>query len=461
MHMPGHKRNASFSMMNPYLLDFTEVEGTDNLHHPEGMIRHFMDMISQKYGTRQSRLLTGGSTCGILAAVSACCEKGSVLLMDRGCHRSVYHAVCLLGLKPRYIMPETDETTGISTGIRAEDVEKFISAEKEKISAVVITSPTYEGVVSDVKKIAGLVHEVGIPLIVDEAHGAHFEWAHGIVQGMPQSAVRLGADLVIQSMHKTLPALTQTALLHIVSDRVPADRVDRWLAVYETSSPSYVLMASAGECLDYLQKKGKKAYEEYGRRLLAFYDESEKWKHLRLWEHPHKEPSKLVIYTGDSGLTGPELAEKLRKGYRIETELAASCYVLAMTSVADTGEGFLRLAQALIEIDGACAGKKGQNGQVGMLRPVVARDAYEAANAPFRSMEREEALGYISTEYAMIYPPGIPFLVPGEVITREVLSVFEQAEKKGLCVLGPAEEGSGRIRVVWETKEETEWADFL
>lgn len=453
MHMPGHKRNPAFEMPNPYSIDMTEVAGLDNLHRPEGMIRDFMNRMKRRYKTEETYLLVGGSTCGILAAVSACCRKGEVVFVDRGCHRSVYHAICLLGLKPVYLMPEIDRESGISLGISPKEAERKIQGAG---GAVIITSPTYEGVVSDVEAIAEIAHANGLALIVDEAHGAHFPWAHGIVTGMPSSAISHGADIVIQSLHKTLPALTQTALLHVCSQRVSRRMVEQYLDIYETSSPSYVLMASAAQCMDFLEQHGEEEFYRYNKRLINFYKKAEEWKVLSLWRSScEADPSKLVIRSGDSGLSGPQLGGLLRDGYAIEIEMEAADYILAMSSVADTEEGFACLAEALADIDrqlaekGIDAGEKKASCHVFFAKePIPCMDAYEAMHAPYEELPLSESRGRISAEYAMVYPPGIPFLVPGEKITDEVISQIGGAQKSGLTLSGLFDREGRTVRVV-------------
>jgi arginine/lysine/ornithine decarboxylase len=464
LHMPGHKRNPEFQMANPYGIDMTEVDGMDNLHHPEEMIRDSMNRIKRRYKTEESYFLVGGSTCGILAAVSACCRKGSAVLVDRGCHRSVYHALYLLGLKPVYLLPEIEKKHGFSLGISVEEVQKKMSGCGQKISAAVLTSPTYEGIVSDVRAIAELLHKEEIPLIVDEAHGAHFPWMYGKVDGMPESAVSQGADLVVQSVHKTLPALTQTALLHVCTRRVLPEKIEWYLNIYETSSPSYVLLASLDQCMNYLSHKGNEAFAHYGEMLADFRQRASDWQVLKLWEYPLKEPSKLVISTGieragekAAVLTGPELADILRKKYGFEVEMEAATYILAMTSVADTRAGLMRFADALEELDSALAKKMEvraadasdmPNGAVLPEEPEVCMDAYEAANEETESVLISESSGRISAEYVMVYPPGIPFLVPGEKVTGTVIKKIAEAKEKKLHLLGLADKQAMKIRVL-------------
>lgn len=452
MHMPGHKRNAGFHMANPYAFDVTEVEGTDNLHHPAGVIREEMERMKDRYGTQATYLLVNGSTCGILTAVSACCRRGDRILVARNCHRSVYHAVYLLELDPVYLYPEMDPDTGICLGITAEQVEDALV--KNDVSCVVITSPTYEGMVSDIRGIARAVHEKDIPLVVDEAHGAHFAWS----EAMPETAMEQGADLVVESLHKTLPALTQTGLLHRATDRVPGGLLERYLAIYETSSPSYVLMGSISQCMSWLSEQGERGFGRYMAELEEFRRQAGQWRHLSLWEPPGKEPSKLVITTGDTSLTGPELAGRLRQEYHIEVEMEAAEYILAMTSVADTEEGLAGLSRALTQIDTSLersvflkqekgSERADQQFVSGRAEAVVRQKSYRAMNQEYETVPLSECRGRISAEYAMLYPPGIPFLVPGEEVTESVIGQIETAREKNLSLQGLADEKGNTIRV--------------
>ncbi len=435
MHMPGHKRAVGFVMENPYAFDITEVEGTDNLHAPAGIIRQEMERMKERYGTEETYLLVNGSTCGILAAISACCRRGDEIVVARNCHRSVYHAMELLELKPIYIYPAVDETTGICLGITAGQVQDMLADHNP--SCVVITSPTYEGVVSEIRQIAEAAHKRQIPLVVDEAHGAHFAWSGK----MPETAMQQGADLVVESLHKTLPALTQTGLLHRVTDRVPAEKVEHYLDIYETSSPSYVLMASISQCMQWLCDNGKERFSHYFDLLAKFRKQAERWKHLSLWEIPEKEPSKLIITTDLASVTGTVLAKMLREEYGIEIEMETPEYLIVMTSVADTAEGFQRLAWALTEIDAQISGRreekrKAKRYPMSHNRAVLHRGIYEALGNEQEQLPLTEAQGKTAAEYAMIYPPGIPFVVPGEEVTEAVISYIREAGRQGLAFTG-------------------------
>ena len=255
-HMPGHKRRLGMGMGDPLGFDITEIEGFDNLHHPEGILLEAQRRAARLYGAEETHFLVNGSTAGILCAIGACAPSGRIL-MARNSHRAAYHALSLNRLEAVWLYPgkfvpegEAEAWEELNGPLLAADAEAALEACPD-VRAVFITSPTYDGVCSDVAAIARAAHRRGLPLIVDGAHGAHF----GMHPLFPENAVRQGADLVIHSLHKTLPAPTQTALLHVQGDRVDRRRLRRLLAVYQTSSPSYVLMAGIDRCVGLLERE--------------------------------------------------------------------------------------------------------------------------------------------------------------------------------------------------------------
>lgn len=442
MHMPGHKRNPAFEMENPYRIDVTEVEGLDDLHRPKGVIRRLMDQATALYRSDQSYLLVNGSTGGILAAVAACCRHGDTIIMARNCHASVYHAVRLLELCPVYICPDGEggdmEHLGIAGMIKEEAVEEALQAYPDA-SCVIVVSPTYEGVVSRIHKIAEVTARYGVPFIVDEAHGAHFNWH----SSFPETALSEGADIVVESLHKTLPALTQTGVLHARFDRVSKDRLEWCLRTFQSSSPSYVLMSGIDRCFAFLEQQGGEAFAAYVENLRMFYDEMKQLKHLYLFDSRQKEPSKLVIATNRTKISGGELAERLRREYRIETEMSCGNYCIAMTSVCDGRENFRRLAEALKKIDaglgeaGAPAGSPGDKfifSRVGLPERVMY--SYEAADCRSEMVPLDSAEGRAAAEDIYFYPPGIPLLVQGEVYSPPIICLLKESLQKGYGVQG-------------------------
>ncbi len=456
-HMPGHKRRKD-DFANPFLIDITEIEGFDNLHHAEGILKDAQDRAAALYHSEETYFLVNGSTCGILAAVSACMTRGGKILMARNCHKAAYHAAYLRGLDIEYLYPEKEDIFGINGGIHEDIVEKALE-EFQDIQAVMITSPTYDGVVSNVEKIAQIVHRKGIPLIVDEAHGAHF----GFHEYFPKSSVEMGADLVIHSLHKTLPSLTQTALLHVNGNRVDRECLRRFLDIYQTSSPSYVFMAGMDSCVCLLEKRGGELFESLRRNLEVFYKQTESLGCIYLANHGlmgksgiHDfDRSKLVISARNAGFTANQLANLLRNRYHLELEMAGGSYGLALTSISDTEEGFLRLSEALKEIDACLENKIEKNTEKSTLtiEDIVIKNEvwcriHEALESPGESVLLEKAEGKICREFVYLYPPGIPMLVPGEIISREVLGKIRRLVREGYSVQGMADYSAEHIQVM-------------
>lgn len=435
MHMPGHKRNCSEVYLRELGadLDITEIHGFDSLHGASGILLDAMQYAANRWGSRQSYFLVGGSTCGILAGIYAAVQKGDRILMSRNCHKSVYNAVELTGVSPVYLVPEWDSVWGLEGAISPERVKKAI-AENPDIGLVVITSPTYDGVVSNVAEIANVVHEAGAVLMVDEAHGAHLDLSPYFVGG----AVKAGADLVVQSLHKTMPSLTQTAIAHVCSERIDACRFADALSIFETSSPSYLLMSSIDECINYMQKP---VFEKWSRAVAENKHKFSLLAKLRVFgcgntpaeQKWKRDPSKILVSTRFCDLTGPQLARLLREQYSIEVEMAAAQYILAMTGPGDTVETIGTLAQALYEIDQKC---EKLESDLYMPPPVPERvcGVYAAKRGRRSNVVRSSATGKISGEYIYAYPPGIPLVVPGERLDEALLQYMENLKTQGVTL---------------------------
>ncbi len=442
-HMPGHKRNSDVTRANlPYGIDITEIEGFDNLHHAEEIIREAEVRAASMYHAEETHYLINGSTAGILSAVMGCSKKGGKILMARNCHKSVYHAVFLNELRPVYIYPEFDEKMELNMAVSPEKIERLLEEHKE-VQAVVLTSPTYDGVLSDIERISEIVHQKKIPLIVDEAHGAHF----GFHPYFPENANTKGADVVIHSLHKTLPALTQTALIHLNGTRIDRRKIRNYLHIFQTSSPSYVLMASMDECLRTVEEQGDVLFETYVKNLESKRGELKKLKHIRLMETEEFDRSKLVLSVKDTILkkenrvfTGKMLYERLLLEYHLQMEMAAGSYVIAMTSIGDTKEGMDRLLSALFEIDEELEKKSEEEKRYYLPRQEQVLTSFEVEGMRrmenVKSLSWKESAGFISMEYAYLYPPGIPLIVPGERITKETAAMLVDYQNKGFSVEG-------------------------
>ena len=444
-HMPGHKRNPDITGAGlPYEIDITEIEGFDDLHHADGILVDAQKRAAEVYQADETHFLVNGSTVGILSAISGSTKKGDTILVARNCHKSVYHAIYMNELNPVYLYPEFDTEKHLNTEISVQDVRDALEAHPD-IRAVMIVSPTYDGVVSDVEAIAESAHEKGIPLIVDEAHGAHF----GFHPYFPESANKKGADIVINSLHKTLPSLTQTAILHINGDLVNRRKVRKYLDMLQSSSPSYVLMASIDACIELLAEKREEIFNSYADILADARKRLGELKHLQIIETEHYDPSKIVISVKDSQMKSRELYWRLLNDYHLQMELVAGTYVIAMTSVGDTKEGMDRLVNALLELDQEAGERKMDSFEESVGRMIHQEVVYSSAEMEHMLDEVQEnqkkclkmlswsdSIGYISTEYAYLYPPGCPLIVPGERISKEAVDMLMWYDRQDFSVEG-------------------------
>lgn len=426
MHMPGHKRNENAF---PWLselgskLDITEIDGFDNLNDPQEFFKDIEMRASKLWGADESICLVNGSTAGVLAAVRTALERGGEFLMARGSHRSVYHAAEITGAKTHYLLPEI-HASGIWGAVSAGDIAKILDS-NTNIRLVAITSPTYEGVISDVRAISEVCHARGVPLFVDEAHGAHLGFGD-----FPESAVKCGADIVVQSLHKTLPSLTQTAILHVNNGIIDSKDVRRNAAMFQSSSPSYLLSASICGCIEYLESEGEQAADRWLDALKSFYESTSALQNLHIRNNSDfcidavLDPSKIIVYTAGTDLSAAELMGIMRSTFNIELEMAAEDYALAMTGMGDTKETLMRLSEALHEIDNMCRKKGGTTSNIQpeakhFTIPERRLSIREAVNSDGEFYDIASAEGKISGEYVWAYPPGIPLTVPGEVITAD------------------------------------------
>ena len=454
LHMPGHKRRPGPCPGLPYEWDVTEVEGTDDLHDARGILKEAMDRTAALYGADYTRYLVGGSTCGILAGIRAALRHGDRVAVARNCHKSVYHAIELCGLETVWILPETVPDYRICGSVSPEAVRCLLQTDPS-IRAVILTSPTYEGVLSNIGAIAAHCHAHEIPLIVDEAHGAHLGLFPGT--GFPAGALSCGADLVIQSPHKTLPSLTQTAWLHLRGDRISTGALERELDIFETSSPSYPLLASLDACTGLLEAEGYSLFRGWQQRLSAFYEGAAALRRFRILGREAGEMSRDTVYAFDPGkiliacptgqMTGQALARLLRDRYLLETEMALGDCVLAMTSPADAPSALQRLLEALLALEGSprlfSDPAEGSGEDIPPLpAPETVLPVGQAVRMDMEAVPLAAAAGRICGEYLYCYPPGIPVCAPGERITDRVLSRIRSLEASG-CRIRRSQSGAG------------------
>ena len=482
-HMPGHKRrlNTIFPdiVENPFSIDVTEVGDLDEFHDPHGIISEAMNRAAEVYGSHKSYYLVNGSTCGIMAALSAVCRPGDKLIVARNCHKSVYNAIRLLQLRPIYIMPEWNEELGMFGGVSPEQVRKMVKQYTDA-KCVMLVSPTYEGVVSDVEKIAKIVHKAGVPLIVDEAHGAHFEFMSNVnetisttnYKNIPTPAIRLGADIVIESLHKTLPAMTQCAILHEKSNIVDTERLEEYLSIYQSTSPSYVFLATTEACIEKMNYERDGLFIIYKELLSEYRKRFAQLSHIHLVEESDfkkqsacgYDDGKLVFSVKDCGyerdgeiiaMTGTKLGTILQEEYGQMMEMAAGNYVIAMTSVADSKEAFESLYLAMESIDAQLTDVE-QSADTILYKtlPEHKMNIAEAREHKRVDIPFEDAIGKISGSYIYVYPPGIPIVTPGEVLSLGVMQEIKAAMDSDLNIKGITMDEKGRsyVNVIRENR---------
>lgn len=434
-HMPGHKRLFKDDIL-PYKIDLTEIYDFDNLHGATGCIKAVEEKAAKIYSVNHAKILINGATGGILSAIKAMTIYGDKVIVARNCHKSVFNAIELCGLEAEYILPKQNKEFGIFESILPEQVENKLKNNNAKL--VILTSPTYEGVVSDIKLIADICKKYGAKLFVDEAHGAHFPFS----THFPQEAVSLDADAAVVSLHKTLPSLTQTALL-LTNNHQLSKRFEKNLAIFETSSPSYVLMCSVEKCLDFVSDS-KDIFLKYISNLKAFRHSCKKFKYLKIFTNTENifdyDLGKIVISTRGTDMCGSELSHILRTKYKIELEMAYTDYVIAMTSVCDKKDGFDRLFLALSEIDIQIDNQayKAHNSKTcynySEFLPQKAIKSSDVCSMKELSVPFETSNGRISAEYVWAYPPGIPIVVSGEVIDNYIIEYINNLIKCGVEV---------------------------
>lgn len=437
MHMPGHKRNtAAF----PYLaalggaLDITEIDSFDDLNEPSSIFAESERLAAELWGSDECIFSVNGSTGALLAAVRAAvaCRAGRRVIVARNCHRSVYNALELCAARAEYIVPHVCDL-GFAASVRPEDVSSAL-VRCPDAAAVIITSPTYEGVISDVRAIAELCHANKVPLIVDEAHGAHLS----LGKIFPAGAVECSADIVVQSLHKTLPSLTQTAVMHVNTSLVSREELRRQMTVFQTSSPSYLLSASIDGAVRFLASlDGELRLAEWKRSVEMIRGSLAEDGHAVLPESEDgvfaADVSKLILRGGF------EMMKRLRR-CGIELEMATVGYAVAMTGAGDTERNLHRLATALREIPPiSVTSREGVSERIYV--PECVMSASEAVSRKSERVKAGESVGRVSARYVYAYPPGIPLVVPGEKICSELIAQITCLDRSDASLRGVDADG--------------------
>ncbi len=456
--VPGHKRGRGNMELTEFLgedcmnVDVNSMKPLDNLCHPVSVIRDAEDLAAQAFGAANAFFMVGGTTSAVQSMIMYACKEGDKIIMPRNVHRSAINAMILTGAVPVYVDPDVNHQLGIALGMSVSQVEKAIE-ENPDAKAVLVNNPTYYGVCSDLRRITELAHSHGMLVLADEAHGTHFYFG----DGFPVSAMAAGADISSASMHKSGGSLTQSSFLLMGKD-INADYMRQIVNLTQTTSASYLLLSSLDISRKRLALSGREIFAktvemaQYAREEInsigGYYAfSSELINGDSIYDF---DVSKLSVHTLPIGLAGIEVYDLLRDEYDIQIEFGDIGNILAYVSVGDRTRDIERLISAMSEIKRRF-GKSG----TGMLtqeyiNPVVAEPPRKAFYAKKRSLTLDEAAGNVCTEFVMCYPPGIPILAPGELITPEIIEYIKYAKEKGCQMTGTEDINIERLNVLAE-----------
>lgn len=461
-HMPGHKFNPDLIPAlraywggDVYSADLVEIGGhVDYLHAPKNALLEAQQLAAQAYGADQTFFLINGSTVGNLAAIMAATRDGQKLIMPRASHRSVYGGLVLSGAVPVYIPSAHHPQGGFALPPALDDVRTLLQKHPDA-AAVQLTAPNYYGFVCDVGGTAALAQQAHLPLLVDEAHGAHFAFH----PALPKSAVHLGADIVVQSLHKTAGALTQAAVLHCKHGLINITHLAQILTLLQSSSPSALLTASLDAARQQMAAQGRALLEQV--LTLAYTLRAEIRAIDGLWVYGEElvqahdifafDPTKLVIRVSHLGLSGTEAAHWLRAQHWIEVEFADPQNIVCSLTIADTPARAQKLLEALRALAAAHTSQSENQTSEKINTPPLPEMALpprQAYFAPAKQIRLSEAAGAVCAENIIPYPPGIPLLVPGEIITQEMIDYIGYVTAKGVSLVGPEDLTGTFVRVL-------------
>jgi ornithine decarboxylase len=451
-HMPGHKRGRgvhpdfkAFLGENVFLLDLTEVQGVDYLHKPTGILREAMDLLADAYGAKESFFLVNGSTVGNQAALMAVGGPGKKILIARNSHRSVVGGLILNGSIPVYLPVNVDPELGITTSVSPEVLREYL--DKNDVDAVFLTNPNYYGVSGNIRELVDIVHEHGLPIVVDEAHGAHFHFH----QALPLSAVDAGADLVVQSTHKTLSSMTQSSWMHMNGDLVDVEMLKAALRTLQSSSPNYVLMASLDVARMQMATEGAELLSsalnvaQYLREAINEISGLQCFGRERVGKYGifDVDLTKITITVLGLGLTGYKVEQLLNDELGVEVELSDPNNILAFVTIGDDYDNADKLIKAMSNLSERFFGKLPPLETAAVhtfpVLPEVVLTPREAFFAEKKVIPFKEAVGAISAESVVLYPPGIPVIAPGERITEESFDYVMKRKEEGAEVQGTAD----------------------
>lgn len=448
-HMPGHKgsgiyKRFGYEVFLENLIDFdiTEITGADNLFQAEGIIKETEEGYARIYDVNKSYLLINGSSGGILASILATVQKGKKIIMARNCHKSVFNALLLADIQPLYVYPEIIEEYGISGEITVDEIKRLLS-ENTEVEAVILPSPNYYGICSDIDTIAKVVHNYNKILIVDQAHGAHLRLFENYgIKGLPKSAEASGADIIINSTHKTLASMTQSAVLNLKSDRVDRDMLEDKLQCVQSSSPSYLLMLSLDINRKIIENYGFQLIKEWLNNLDYFYNEANSIHGLNIMHNiENLDHTKINLDMSEIGISGGELEQLLLKE-NIFIELTTGNIAMCMTGIGNKRNDFTKLLNVLQNISHTYNKKDLKVNKTAFTNETHPKQPkfYEIPKKK-RRVQLTKAEGLICAASIIPYPPGIPLICPGEKIEADAITYIKTLRDYGHKVIGINEQG--------------------
>lgn len=454
--VPGHKRGRGNKELKDFLgetcvgIDVNSMKPLDNLCHPVSVIKEAEQLAAEAFGAAHAFLMVGGTTSAVQSMLLAVCKRGDKIILPRNVHRSVINAMVLCGAVPVYVNPDVDQKLGIALGMKVSQVEEAIKENPDAV-AIFVNNPTYYGICSDIRSIVKLAHDNDMYVLADEAHGTHFYFG----ENLPIDAISAGADMAAVSMHKSGGSLTQSSIL-LIGKEMHEGYVRQIINLTQTTSASYLLLSSLDISRRNLALRGKEIFAqvmdlaEYARKEISniggyYAYSSDMINHDSIYDF---DKTKLSIYTLDIGLAGIEVYDKLRDEYDIQIEFGDMGNILAYLSIGDRKQDIERLASSLAEIK-----RLNSRGKEGLMpheyiSPELAVSPQAAFYADKEQLDLQETSGRICSEFLMCYPPGIPILAPGEMITDRILDYIIYAKEKGCSITGPEDPDINKLNVL-------------
>ena len=447
-YAPGHKQGKGINHnirdlfgTQAFQADLPELPELDNLFAPEGVIEQAQQLAAATFGAAKTWFLINGSTCGIAAAILATCDAGDKIILPRNIHQSAIAGLILSGAIPIFVNPKYDAQEGLTYNVTPEAIQQALKAHPDT-KAVMMLYPTYQGVCCDLKAIAEITHQYNIPLLVDEAHGAHFAFH----PDLPPAAMSVGADLTVQSTHKVLSAMTQASMLHIQDDRVCDRRISKALQLLQSTSPSYLLLASLDAARQQMAREGRELMSQTIALATEAKNKLVEIPNLSVFQPTsgpgcqHFDPTRLTIDVSKLGITGFEADAILNDQLGVTCELPLLRHLTFIISLGNTPEDIAQLIQACQTLSQSTTSQAIYPSLIPypsslILHPLTIspRQAYFA---PTKTIPFREASDRLCAELICPYPPGIPLLMPGEIITREAIDYLQQVIAAGATITG-------------------------